>query len=682
MKFNFTYLSDNIESHAAPNNSSYYTKEADLKNGCHPYLNHIPYNALTQEDTQLLDELTKMNFITKGKYGYEKKPEQPGFPKLFISIKDKELKNISETRNPEHYQYLQNSHMSRLLRTNMDTINNIKVADLKPDGNPAEGFMKILGTSVLDVSKEVMMYGKNRQTLFAAAKRQLKTAPNPKSEICRDFLQYAIDRIEREIGDRLNDFSYDTSQWFNHLSAAKQKAIGPIKMYYDNPALFYATYSEQEARRILTEHYEAIVKSELQDPDGKPRMVCSIPQKIKYIMGPVCWQLEEICAKHLNGYCGGMNLTEMANKINDYAALGFTKVVEGDGSAFDNSQDVTLKALDRYIYNRILPKIYHVPKEDFEHVANLHYKTMDVKNYINGKPKTFLSYKVLGTVFSGDADTTLANTIRMAMYNLYVNEREGLRYGQHFVVFSKGDDFSVLYRESVPDELIKTIYSKYFLQKPEGKFKIYDNRQYGIGQICKFLEIGDLASFKFCSLRSWYKDEFHETITLTRNPAKLYTLSQYAIKPKRYSLFQLYQYHMDQATAYETSYKGIEIFEIMAQAHRDHATYLYNKYSQLPCFSRKVQNYTQRLLQQKIRLKTVELGYGEKYNKLLAKLMDIKGRENYEDMIYANYWDNIQAKERIRTEINTKQECEYINQQINAEFDTEELKSLVGLKNF
>jgi hypothetical protein len=355
--------------------------------------------------------------------------------------------------------------------------------------------------------------------------------------------------------------------------------------------------------------------------------------------------------------------------------------VEGDGSAFDNSQDVLLKGLDRYIYNRITDKVYHVPKEEFKLISNLHYKTMDVKYVKDKKKHTYMTYKVLGTVFSGDSDTTLANTIRMAMYNRYANEQFGLRYGVDFIVFSKGDDFSVLYKDSIPNSLIDIIYDTYFLSKPEGSFKVLDTRVGKLGQICKFLEKGAADSFKFCSLRSWYTDPLDPTkITLTRNPSKLYTISQYAIKTKSLSNYAKAKYLIQQAVDYEMNYPGIQIFEIMAKSCREHA---YQLLKQSQDQEKKLKTY-ERLLARKKRMdeKQIEFTDRKDINKILMKLFDIKARKKFENLIYVDYWENVKAKENQRYDANTKEEIDYINQQINAEFDIEELKTLVGVINF
>jgi len=678
-KCQFTYLSENIEEHARPNNTCCIKNKQSYILNTHPGLEKLEKRILPEEDIKLFEKFVEKKLLMQDELFFYRTPTY-GFPRLLIDIKDRDLNKIARQVHPEVYQYIEEMRLPRELKHWFHTINDIPVAMI-PDITPRKiGFEKILGTKIHDESKDVMMYGKNKQTLFAAAKRQMKTAPCPSTKIAKDFISWATNTIETEIGEDLDSFSYNYNQWYNHLSAPKQILIEDIDNYHHHREKFFELPKKKQ-EQVLNLHYEAIVKAELQPADGKPRMVCSIPQRIKYAMGPVCWQLEEICTNKLRGYCGGKNLTEMATDIMKYLGQGFTKVVEGDGSAFDNSQDVLLKGLDRYIYNRIKNKIYHVPKEEFEMISNLHYKTMDVKYVLNQKKHTYMTYKVLGTVFSGDSDTTLANTIRMAMYNRYANEQFGLKYGQDYIVFSKGDDFSVLYKDSISNELIDTIYETYFLSKPEGNYKILDLRVGKLGQICKFLEKGAANSFKFCSLRSWYTDPLDSTkITLTRNPSKLYTISQYSIKTKSMSNLSKAKYLIQQAVDYEMNYPGIQIFEIMAESCRNHAYQLLLRSGDQ---ERKLKTY-ERMLAKKKRKDELKIEFTDRgdINKILMKLYDIKARKKFENLVYAEYWENVKARENQRYDANTKDEIDYINQQINAEFDTEELKTLVGVINF
>lgn len=675
----FTYLSDNIEEHAKPNNTCCINSKQSYILNTHPGLEKLEKRLLPEEDITLLNKFVEKKLLAQDEQYYYRTPTY-GFPRLLIDIKDRDLIEISKKVHPEVYQYVEDMRLPREIKHWFNTINDIPVSAI-PDDTPTKiGFEKIIGTKIHDEKNDVMMYGKNKQTLFAAAKRQMKTAPCPSTKIAKDFLQWAEQTIEKEIGDQLDTFSYNYNQWYNHLSAPKQLLIEDISNYHHHRERFYELPLRKQ-KQVLNLHYEAIVKAELQAADGKPRMVCSIPQRIKYAMGPICWQLEEICTNNLKGYCGGKNLTEMAEDIMKYLEQGFTKVVEGDGSAFDNSQDVLLKGLDRYIYNRIKDKVYHVPVDEFEMISNLHYKTMDVKYTKNNNKYTYMTYKVLGTVFSGDSDTTLANTVRMAMYNRYANEQYGLKYGQDFIVFSKGDDFSVLYKDSVPNELIDLIYDTYFLSKPEGNFKILDTRVGKLGQICKFLEKGAANSFKFCSLRSWYTNPLDSTkITLTRNPAKLYTISQYSIKTKSMSNMNKAKYLIQQAVDYEMNYPGIEIFEIMAESCRQHAMQLLTQSRDI---ERKMKTYERMLARKKRRNeKVLEFTEKENINKILMEIYEIKSRKKFENLVYCDYWENVKARENQRYDARSKEETDYVNQQINAEFDTEELKTLVGVINF
>lgn len=293
-----------------------------------------------------------------------------------------------------------------------------------------------------------------------------------------------------------------------------------------------------------------------------------------------------------------------------------------------------------------------------------------------------MTYRILGTVFSGDCDTTLCNTIRMAMYNIFINEKEGLLYDRDFVVLSKGDDFSVLYKPYVTDEFIRMVYDKYFL-KPSPSPDVVDSREYGLGQVCKFLEIGGPESFKFCSLRSWYKNSTE--IILTRDPAKLYNLGKYARKTKTYSNAELYMYLLDQAISLKASYAGIQVFDIMAQAFLQESEVIKAN------FTKKDQLHYKRLTHAIQKQPTInQLLYGSDSRKhtdnedpifeLDEIVLDIKHRHK-QYKIYGTYWETMKRIEQVNTQTFTEEELTLINKQINAEFDLEVLKSMLALKN-
>jgi hypothetical protein len=543
---------------------------------------------------------------------------------------------------------------------------NIKVKDITCTTPSKPLFEKIFG---LTEEGKAMGYSTCKKTIFAAAKRQMKSAPLPDPIVIKEFVQFGKRVIDKELGYHLRNFGYSYNMWYNHLTKKKQEDMDKVEQWINNE------YSELNGRidyKMLC--YEGICKVEIQDEDGKPRMVCSIPPLIKYVMGPVCWHLEDLFARKLKGYCGGKNLTEIQNEINKHIANGFSKIVEGDGSGFDNSQDVTCKELDRYIYRLIEDKVYHVPKPLFRMISQAIYKTMNIvtMDHNTKKKQTLMRYTVLGTVFSGDCDTTLMNTMRMAMYNRFVQYKMGWIYDQDYILFSKGDDYSVMYRTNIVDEQIRLAYEKYFLSKfkPKPGEPEYDNRTYGIGQINKFLEIGDPTTFKFCSLRSWYYDT--DKIMLTRNPAKLYNLSLYARKTKMYNLPTLAVYAQQQAQSLNASYKGIDVFDVAAWHWNKLYEVLREKY---PVQVARLEK--QQMMLDNIR-KTLELE-----NEGMRIMYEIKPRSNGVKLKEnKTYWESMKEYYTVQTQVFNEEELRKINAQINSEFDPHELDLLMGQNRF
>jgi hypothetical protein len=676
--------------HAKPNNTLDFS---DIKNFFHPILKLVPYDSVPNDMIGIFDSMVQLGWIYRNKQGYNAK-EGFGFPRVLINIPQEEddLIELSYLHNKNHYDQIKKIFVKTLprckLREYTNAINNISPAEITDIQKNKILFERTLGNTEDPVN--VIAYGNNKQTLFAAAKRQMKTAPTPDPNILQQFINYSKKIIDDELGPYLKHFSYDVTQWINHLNYAKQKAIIPIHEYCQG-TLDTTRYTKKQMRDMLSLSYTAICKTELQPPDGKPRMVCSIPQMIKYTMGPVTWKLEEICQQQFKGYCGGKNLQQMAQDINKYLSQGFTKIVEGDGSAFDNTQDVTLKEIDRYIYRQITHSIYHVSKKKFRKISQAMYKHMKIKYSYNKHMRTYFSYYILGTVFSGDCDTTLCNTLRMALYNRFVNDQAGLVYGKDYIVFSKGDDFSVLYKPYIQDDVIRQIYNKYFLNKPDTQMELKDIRQYGIGQILKFLTIGKPDTFSFCSLRSWYTNINESEITLTRDPKKLFNESLYSIKYKTYNIQQRAAYHLDLAMSYITNYYGIDIFHIMAQAHfqeyKKYKKLLYKKYAKIPdplmldtTIKIKIKSAYTTLVKKQFKQGPQKTLYTE--SELFGKFIYLYNRVPNKNFykIMGSYWETMKNILATRETLN-KEQLKCINQQINSEFNIDYLKALVNQKN-
>lgn len=529
-------------------------------------------------------------------------------------------------------------------------------------------FTKILETDV-PAQNDAMVWTACRHTTFAAAKRQMKAAPTPDPEVADDFVKHSINIIEKELGSQLTHFKYSVKDWYNHLNTKKQQDLQPALLYYSGHP---EQLKPRDLKNIRNKHYTGILKEEIQPPDGKPRMVCSIPQSTKYIMGPVTWQMEEDFSQHLQGYCGGKNLDEMAEDINQYLAQGFTKVVEGDGSAFDNTQDVSLKEIDRYIYRRVAPQVYHVDKQEFLDITQALYKTMDIE-YIDGKKKKpLIQYTILGTVFSGDCDTTLMNTTRMALYNRYVNDKAGLVFGKDYVCFAKGDDFTVMYKPYITNDFITRAYYKYFLPANPDPSKP-DTRIYGLGQVLKMLEFGDASILKFCSLRAWFTDTTETQIYLTRDPSKLFNLSKFSRKAKLKSMTYVHDYLIAQAQALRANYAHLNLFEVAAQIYEGQAQYIKNKYPSAP-----YNVYTKSLVPLLTHsLRDPNVASPLDFDAMEQEYQERIAHRRQQIKIRENYWETMQLFEKRHVATLTQEQANYISLQLQSSFFIEYLKSMI-----
>lgn len=620
----------------------------------------LHHNYLTKiyEGTTLNNNLRKHADAPKIPSTMHPHPKYNKLPRIKLKMLDPELKELEAKYN----RYDENGR-----QIDPEWFNKITLDDITCHCPHKNKFEQLFDKE--NNQPEAMCWTACRHTTLAAAKRQMKAAPIPDPQVADDFVQHSMNIIKQEMGEQLSNFGYSVVDWMNHLNTTKQHALEHVINYYKGDI---TNIPKKELSAIRKLHYTGILKEELQPNDGKPRMVCSIPQKTKYIMGPITWALEEIAQDHLQGYCGGQNLTQMADKINHYLALGFTKIYEGDGSSFDNTQDVSLKQIDRNIYQMIEDKVYHVPKKEFHDVSQALYKTMDIEYINNGKKKPLLTYKILGTVFSGDCDTTLMNTIRMVMYNRYVNDKAGLVFGRDYVCFSKGDDFTLMYKPYVTRDQIHKIYYKYFLDS------VPDPSQpqsciYGIGQVLKFLEGGDASTIKFCSLRAWFLTPNENKIYLTRDTSKFLTISKYSRKTKNYTLLQKIIYLRDIAYSLEVNYPKIKYFLFIAQMYRT----LADKIQQQTGITNTKLNKFKQQQENKLNSKQLQHAYDQAYfRKMEEQNREYVQHRHDQVRIQENYWETMQKIEKAHTDILTDEQADYVSRQIENETTIHYIKSM------
>lgn len=408
---------------------------------------------------------------------------------------------------------------------------------------------------------EVICYNSCDRTLFAAFKRQMMRVYEPDPQIAEEFQRYSENYFSKFVEPVLRTFDYSYSEWFNKQPRHKQDDL------------------VNSRNKIIADGYPKNVeyglfcKREKQEAGGKNRAIANIEPVIKYIMGPVCWALEDVAGKFFPGYCGGKSWDDLENLFEQYYREGYHYVLQGDGSAFDTCQHYELKVIDRLIYNYLAKNklIHHVDSDQFGRIACAKLRELNAKTFSKEGVRALGSATIRGTVFSGASDTTLMNTLRMALYNMFTLERAGMKYGEDFKLLAKGDDFIVFSRTPQwQGEEFLHLYQRIWKPKPNhAKTNFRDNKG-ALGMILKFLNVGDYDTIDFCSVTCIpYED--HTKFKLARKPNRMDPLAHFSRVALKMTQSQLKQYLIDQAYALEVSHGNMPFYRDYVVALRNTA---------------------------------------------------------------------------------------------------------------
>lgn len=414
---------------------------------------------------------------------------------------------------------------------------------------------------------KVICYNSCARTLFAAFKRQLKQVYPAEEKEQLEFLKFSF-KFMTDTGflDKLQNFDYSYSQWFNKMPRHKQDAMQNAAIEY----LAHGFLNQRDADHIYVQ-FGMFCKREKQAAGGKNRAIANIDNLVKYIMGPVCWALEEFADKYFPGYCGKKNWGDLEDYMKTMYQDGFTTVLQGDGSGFDLSQNYVMRRVDRIIYHSIASKVHHVQVDDFVRAASAQIRRIKAEQKLSDAKRKNPNLTsdcgkighalVVGTVFSGASDTTLMNTIRMALYNHYTLQVKcHLKLGVDYHLLAKGDDFMVFVKN--PNLPYKKAYDSCWMPKDKKPYDTVYSR-YGIGQILKFLLIGDFSTIDFCSTTVVQDGE---DFKIFRRPDRMDPLMHYSRAAVRMTPGQLKQYYIDMAMAIDDFSNGAPFYREYARA--------------------------------------------------------------------------------------------------------------------
>jgi hypothetical protein len=419
---------------------------------------------------------------------------------------------------------------------------------------PKDAMMKVLPVAENDT--DCIIYNSCLRTLYAAFKRQLKATPRPEQDVMDDFIRFSKNLIDKYITPHIHEFDYSYTRWYEHLTAGKQKKMDKARK----------AYIEMGCPTIV--EFGLFCKREVQQKGGKNRAIANISDIVKYIVGPVCWSLEAMFTKLFPGYCGNKSGEQLENWLADTYAKGFITSLQGDGSGFDLSQHQCCKKIDNYIYNLISTKVHHVKPADFLYIANMSVRYLNASIFINKKQYKPFGARIEGTVFSGSSDTTLMNTIRMACYNHYTLYKAGLTMDDYRLL-AKGDDFMFFVNTGADIKKIQKAYATLWSSKPKDPMSLEQNLgKKGLGQIIKFLKIGDYTELDFCSNAVIpFLDGKTTRFKVLRRPERMIELSHYARKILHYTPGQAKTYYQQLAMIIEKTSGLIPFYENYHKAY-------------------------------------------------------------------------------------------------------------------
>jgi len=417
------------------------------------------------------------------------------------------------------------------------------------DENKKEGLVQILPT--IEGAPEPIIYENCLANAFCAIKRQATQTPYPDETMLKKFEKFVDRIIETELKTALTNFSYSYEEWYNHLTTSQQKEIDKL----------------DKNNIQLSDKWDMFCKREKQlyEKNGKApknRCICSPGPEHKFVLGPVTYALEKLMKENLKGYCGGKNWDDLEDYYNEMHDRGLTLTCQLDGSGFDRTQHQSIKNLvDHKIYQFVQCKITHCTEEEFNFYAFITKRKVSLYTREKiGKCNKFHRYGHIiqdGKVFSGAMDTTLMNTVRMALYNRFVIEEIYGLFPNQYGLLCKGDDSAGFFPRELNQTRMEECYLQVFTKDIRGV--------HGLGQTAKYLKWGDIEDIDFCSTETFYAKSIN-SYKITRKLDRFLTLTAWSRKACKLNDTELKMYLKCQYYSNLCWMRGLPIYRVYNQA--------------------------------------------------------------------------------------------------------------------
>jgi len=203
-------------------------------------------------------------------------------------------------------------------------------------GEKQQYFVQFLVNLVDDKDKKVVVYGHYYRNYLSCLLRQIKAPIGANPRVVDNILAFFRITMIPDLKELLIDLKASRAIFYNHLTHKQQVLQDP---------LFDFTIEELEI--YFT---RVFCKADKGTGNAKTRTVSQVNEPDKFVLGPVCFAVEQRIRNKLFGYSPGQSWQEKADKHKLWKDLDL-KVVCSDFEGFDRSNSIQMKQIHFECYD-------------------------------------------------------------------------------------------------------------------------------------------------------------------------------------------------------------------------------------------------------------------------------------------------------------------------------------------
>jgi hypothetical protein len=398
-----------------------------------------------------------------------------------------------------------------------------------------------------------------RRTIMSAAIRVASNKVRPSPLMLEDFKiyvrKYMFGKIKRDLARASVDVDYtewkarypETYRFIMDMAKNDLDALRPSSRRYGfMPKLGELNFADFGPEDLDNPKVNTI----------KERGIACPADLKKVCANPFMWALEEFFKKTDSKYCQG-DWNDIAQDVNRLRLIPNSKLVCTDGSGFDMTQHKEMNELFNEMCELVLNHANCNLQEPVHKYLIMHYlkESLCMKMSVGMGAVKFEAY---GRA-SGDGWTTVANTWLSKCYYSFVMHRAGIRDNEWDGLFKGDDSLMSLTQKKIP--VFNINMNECFARRNEFM-------SHGLGQVVKFIKIGDIEDVDFLS--SHFYERFDGTLRMVRDPKRVFqtlawtTKIPHGLDTGKHEIMAKQLLYAKASCLYAWS-KGLPIFDVLAR---------------------------------------------------------------------------------------------------------------------